>query len=59
MKAAFYICFALLMICFAGMAVSAVLVDHGLASRLAFDLFGILGLVFGLPSLIFGWASNE
>jgi len=41
---------SLLFFCVAGMGFSAVLIDHGLASRLAFDLFAMAGLLVSLPA---------
>lgn len=52
MKAALYILGSLLFICFAGMAFTAVLLDHGLGSRLLYDLFAMAGILAGLPALL-------
>jgi di/tricarboxylate transporter len=43
---------ALLFFCLAGMGFSAVLIDHGLASRLAFDLFAMAGLLVSVPAFL-------
>jgi len=40
----------LLFLCVAGMGFSAVLIDHGLATRLAFDLFAMAGLLVSIPA---------
>ena len=59
MTRAFYACFFVSFVCLLGMSVSAVLVDHGLASRLAYDLFGMVGVVFAVPALVFGWGAQS
>ena len=43
---------ALLFFCLAGMGFSAVLIDHGLATRLAFDLFAMAGLLLSVPAFL-------
>ena len=54
MSKIFYFFAAVAFACFLGMGVSAVLIDHGLAPRLAWDLFSMVGILFGLPAVIFG-----
>lgn len=59
MQAAFYFCAAVAFACFLGMGVSAVLIDHDLAPRLAYDLFGMVGLLFGLPAMLLGIGGDQ
>lgn len=58
MKAAFYLCLSVVGVCFLGVGVSAVLVDHGLAPRVVFDLFCMVGIVFCLPSVFLAWVQG-
>lgn len=59
MNAGFYICGAVAFACLLGLGVSAVLIDHGMISRLAWDLFCVVGLVFAVPALIFAWGADQ
>jgi len=52
------ICCSILFALWLCMAVSAVLIDHNMISRFWYDLFGILGISFGLPVLPLVVAEN-
>jgi len=52
------ICCSILFALWLCMAVSAVLIDHNMISRFWYDLFGILGIFFGLPVLPLVVAEN-
>lgn len=49
---------SILFVLWLGMAVSAVLIDHNLASPFWYDLFSILGICFGIPILPLVVAEN-
>lgn len=49
----------LLFICFAGMCISGVLIDHGIVGRIWAELFAVTGMVLGIPTLFFGFAASE
>lgn len=49
---------SILFVLWLGMAVSAVLIDHNLASPFWYDLFSILGICFGIPVLPLVVAEN-
>jgi len=55
----FLICLVLLFLCFAGMCISAVLIDHGVVGKIWFDLSAVTGMVIGVPTLFFGFAASE
>lgn len=59
MSKTFYFFAAAAFACLVGMGISAVLIDHDLAPRLAWDLFSMVGILFGLPAVLFGIGGDQ